>query len=99
MHVCRVKMRGKEREVFKYVQICIYTHTHTHTHTYTPSIPKLSLSRSTGTHDAEEACIEYRMRVSEKKAEEGRKRNRGLGGLVRSKIGGTPTDLDHDELR
>ena len=39
------------------------------------------------------------MRVSEKKAEEGRKRNRGLGGLVRTRLGNVPTELDPNEMR
>ncbi len=37
-----------------------------------------------GTHEAEEAAVEYRMRVAQKKAEREAKRNRGLGGYVRS---------------
>jgi NLI interacting factor-like phosphatase len=51
-----------------------------------------------GTHEAEEACIEYKMRVSEKKRQEAFKRNRGIGGLVRSKLL-APTDLDPTEFR
>lgn len=51
-----------------------------------------------GTHEAEEACIEYKMRVSEKKRQEAYKRNRGIGGLVRSKLA-APTDLDPTEFR
>ena len=59
----------------------------------------LCLLSVVGTHEAEEACIEYRMRVSEKKAGEMRKRNRGLGGLVRNNLGNAPVDLDSSELR
>ncbi len=36
-----------------------------------------------GTHDAEEAAIEYRMRLTRAKAEQHEKRNKGLGGLIR----------------
>ena len=39
-----------------------------------------------GTHEAEEAVIEWKMRVSEKKTEENKKRNMGLGGLVRARF-------------
>ena len=39
-----------------------------------------------GTHEAEEAVIEWQMRVSEKKTEETKKRNKGLGGLLRSRF-------------
>mmetsp|Transcript_15661 Transcript_15661/g.14997 ORF Transcript_15661/g.14997 Transcript_15661/m.14997 type:complete len:457 (-) Transcript_15661:220-1590(-) len=52
-----------------------------------------------GTHEAEEACIEYRMRVSDRKAREEKKRNRGLGGVVRSTLRGPAIDLDPDEIR
>jgi import inner membrane translocase subunit TIM50 len=44
-----------------------------------------------GTHEAEEAVIEYRMRLSEKKAAEERKRNKGIGGVVRSRIAPSST--------
>jgi import inner membrane translocase subunit TIM50 len=36
-----------------------------------------------GTHDAEEAAIEYRMRVTQAKAQQLEKRNKGLGRLIR----------------
>lgn len=36
-----------------------------------------------GTHDAEEAAIEYRMRLTRAKAAQVEKRNKGLGGLIR----------------
>ena len=39
------------------------------------------------------------MRVSEKKALERQKRNKGLGGLVRSKLVSNTADLDDDEFR
>jgi import inner membrane translocase subunit TIM50 len=39
--------------------------------------------RDLGTHDADEAVAEYRMRLAEVKQAEQRKRNRGLGGLIR----------------
>lgn len=39
-----------------------------------------------GTHDAAEAVTEYRMRLAERKSREERKRNKGLGGLVRSSL-------------
>lgn len=38
-----------------------------------------------GTHDADEAVAEYRMRLSEVKTAENKRRNRGLGGLLRGK--------------
>ena len=38
---------------------------------------------SLGTHQAEEAVIEYQMRVSKKKAQENQRRNKGLGGILR----------------
>ena len=37
-----------------------------------------------GTHEAPEAVAEYRMRLAERKQQEREKRNRGLGGLIRS---------------
>lgn len=43
-----------------------------------------------GTHEAEEAVVEWQMRVSDKKSEEQRKRNRGLGGIVRSRFAPGP---------
>jgi import inner membrane translocase subunit TIM50 len=49
---------------------------------------------SLGTHEAEEAAIEYKMRLSRLKAQEGERRNRGLGGLIR---GNKPGEFD-DEL-
>ena len=39
-----------------------------------------------GTHEADEAVTEYRMRLAEKKQAQDRKRNVGLGGVIRSKI-------------
>ena len=39
------------------------------------------------------------MRVSEKKAQEMQKRNKGLGGLVRSKLVSNTVDLDDNEFR
>lgn len=36
-----------------------------------------------GTHEAEEAVVEYKMRVSARKSAEYRKRDQGLGGLIR----------------
>lgn len=39
--------------------------------------------RDLGTHEAEEAVAEYRMRLNEAKQAEQRRRNRGLGGLIR----------------
>lgn len=51
---------------------------------------------SLGTHHAEEAVVEYQMRVSRKKKEENMKRNRGLGGLIRGKS--NATDDINDEL-
>mmetsp|Transcript_25 Transcript_25/g.41 ORF Transcript_25/g.41 Transcript_25/m.41 type:complete len:455 (+) Transcript_25:170-1534(+) len=39
-----------------------------------------------GTHEATEAVTEYRMRLSEKKLNEAKKRNRGLGGLIRGPL-------------
>ena len=50
-----------------------------------------------GTHEAEETCIEYKMRVSEKKKQLREKRNRGLGGMVRANSG--TADLDPEEFR
>lgn len=50
-----------------------------------------------GTHEAEEACIEYRLRVANKKREEEAKRNRGLGGLIRNRS--ATGELDSTELR
>ena len=50
-----------------------------------------------GTHEAEETCIEYKMRVSEKKKQLGEKRNRGIGGIVRASSG--TADLDPEEFR
>lgn len=49
-----------------------------------------------GTHEAEEACIEYRMRLSERKRAEQDRRNRGLGGLIR---GPAREELDDSEIR
>jgi import inner membrane translocase subunit TIM50 len=49
-----------------------------------------------GTHEAEEAVIEWQMRVSEKKSEEQRKRNRGLGGIVRSRFAPVAADRSGD---
>ena len=48
-----------------------------------------------GTHEAEEAVIEWQMRVSEKKTEETKKRNKGLGGLVRSRFVDKPISNKH----
>jgi mitochondrial import inner membrane translocase subunit TIM50 len=39
-----------------------------------------------GTHDADEAVTEYRMRLAAKKREEDMKRNRGIGALIRGPI-------------
>lgn len=49
-----------------------------------------------GTHDAEEAAVEYRMRVNQKKTEELQKRNKGLGSLIR---GGSESELDDGSVR
>ena len=48
---------------------------------------------SLGTHEAEEAVLEYKMRLAKKKAVEGERRNKGLGGLIRS-----GTETFEDEL-
>lgn len=37
-----------------------------------------------GTHDAEDAIVEYRMRVAKRKAEEEHRRNQGLGAVIRN---------------
>eukprot|EP01039_Chlorochromonas_danica_P006420 gene6420-7079_t len=37
-----------------------------------------------GTHDAEDAAVEYRMRLAKRKQADEEKRNRGLGGLLRA---------------
>lgn len=50
-----------------------------------------------GTHDAQEAAIEYQMRVSEKKTEEQQKRNIGLGGILRSHMGLNKSHIEANE--
>lgn len=46
-----------------------------------------------GTHEAEDAITEYRMRLAKRRAAEQQKRNRGLGGLIR----GAPTAVSQDD--
>ena len=45
-----------------------------------------------GTHEAEEAVAEYRMRLAEVREKENRRRNRGLGGLIRGKSSASSED-------
>lgn len=47
-----------------------------------------------GTHDADEAVAEYRMRLMETKRAEMARRNRGLGGLIRGKTGAAAMEDD-----
>ena len=50
-----------------------------------------------GTHDAEEAATEYNMRLFNRAKEDEKKRNRGLGGLIRSRSAEKPSrDKDDD---
>ena len=39
-----------------------------------------------GTHDAQDASVEYRLRISQKKRDEKMRRHQGLGGLIRGAI-------------
>eukprot|EP01034_Spumella_vulgaris_P032357 gene32357-39947_t len=48
-----------------------------------------------GTHDAEEACVEYRMRLGDKKRHLEEKKNSGLGGLIRGKV--LPKEREEDD--
>jgi hypothetical protein len=51
-----------------------------------------------GTHEAEEAVTEYKMRLAEKKQHENRKRNVGLGGIIRSNLAiNQPVDEVHEK--
>lgn len=52
-----------------------------------------------GTNDAEEAVIEYKMRLHEKKVQENMKRNKGLGGVIRKRLTTKTEDIDTDRER
>jgi mitochondrial import inner membrane translocase subunit TIM50 len=52
---------------------------------------------SLGTHDAEEAATEYRMRLIKQKTEQEMKKNKGLGALIRGK--NVANDLDDGSVR
>jgi|EP01033_Poteriospumella_lacustris_P000060 import inner membrane translocase subunit TIM50 len=54
---------------------------------------------SLGTHEAEEAVVEYRMRLHKRKYEEESKRNRGLGGLLRGGGKEATNGLDDGSVR
>lgn len=50
-----------------------------------------------GTREAEEVVTEYRMRLQEKRQRERQKRNRGLGGVIRKRIGAGALGEDEDD--
>lgn len=52
-----------------------------------------------GTHEASEAVLEYSMRLSEKREQALRKRNRGLGGIIRSSLPSLAVEDDPDPLK
>jgi import inner membrane translocase subunit TIM50 len=58
-----------------------------------------SILDSLGTHEAEEAVVEYRMRLHKKKYASQMKRNKGLGGVIRGVGNETGNEVDDGSIR
>lgn len=63
-------------------------------HESTESTDFRDVLNNLGTHEAEEAAIEYQVRLAKVKEEQWNKRNRGLGKLLRGNMQHTVVDMD-----